>query len=416
MADVWTVVHCGTLLAVPGEDPVTHASIIIKQDRIASVRRGYVDPETLEGAEGVEIRVVDLREYFVMPGLIDVHVHLTSSGRSSPGQRYGEASRTLDALENARITLDAGFTTVRDLGSQGDAVFALRDAIAANTLRGPRIQAAGAVIGPTGGHGDPMVGGAALPDVAAMSHRSADSTADARRAVRTQVKRGADLIKVAATGGVLSRVDTGLDLQLLDDELEAVIATSRLLKRRIAAHAHGTDGINAALRAGANSIEHGSFLDEESIELMLENDVYLVPTMAASKMIAKNAAALDDESVVTKKAQRVGAAIQRAVTKAHAAGVKIAFGSDAGVGFRHGQNTQEFLELVGAGLKPMEAIRTATIHAADLMGQSHQLGSLEKGKSADVIALKQNPLVAIENLSDPIFVMQGGTVIKEVRK
>ncbi len=412
----WTVLHCGALLAVPGEAPLRNITVVVKRGRIDALLKGLVDPATLPGVEGVEVERVDLSDYFVLPGLIDAHTHITAEYSSDVRLRQlqqSDADTALQAVSHARRTLEAGFTTVRSLGSSGDAAFALRDAIAQGIVPGPRILVAGEAITPTGGHSDHTLGYREdlfpLPGVA---RGIADGPDACRRAVRAQVKRGADVIKLTATGGVLSPTAAGTEQQLFADELEAIVETAHLLGRKVAAHAHGTRGVNAALRAGVDSIEHGTFLDDESIGLFIETGAYLVPTLLAGETVAERARISGYfPPEVGAKALQVGPAIRLAFARAHAGGVRIAFGTDSGVS-RHGDNAREFGYMVAAGMSEMESIVAATRNAAELLGLAHEIGSVEPNKAADLIATAGNPLVDIGALERVVFVMRDGVIHK----
>ena len=401
--------HCGTLLIQPGSPPILDATLIVRGTRIAEVRAGFLSPP-----EGSPAQVIDLRTAFVMPGLIDCHTHIDMElSRNSRLERVerSDADAALQGSVFARRTLEAGFTTIRNVGSAGDSVFALRDAIASGLLPGPRILAAGQSISPSGGHSDHTHGYREdlfeLPNAALGI---ADGPAECRKAVRLQVKRGADVIKLTATGGVLSATNAGTELQFFQDELEAIVDTAHMLGRRVAAHAHGKDGIKAALRAGVDSIEHGSFLDDEAIALFVETGAYLVPTLLAGRTVVEMA---EDPTffppAVRTKAREVGPVMLQALGRAHAAGVRIAFGTDSGVS-RHGDNWREFPLMVEAGMSPMAALRSATVNAAALCGIEAEVGTLDPGKRADVIALAKNPLQDVRRVRDVVLVMSAGRV------
>lgn len=413
---VWTLVQCGALLAVPGEDPLSKVSVLVDGVRVREIRRGFVDPVVLEIPSGVEVRTVDLTRSFCMPGLIDAHTHMT---REASGDRWlrfiseSDAKVAIRATGFARRTLEAGFTTVRDLGSSGRAAFALRDAIEEGLVVGPRMLVAGAPITPTGGHGDPTLG--FREDLLAPPgalEGVADGPVGVRKAVRLQVKRGADVIKLTATGGVLSNTAAGTDQQFFDDELEAIVKTARSLGRRVAAHAHGADGIKAALVAGVDSIEHGTYLDDAAIRLFLQRGAYYVPTVLAGETVAERARVEGYyPAPVRAKALEIGPRIKDALRRAHSAGVKIAFGTDSGVS-RHGENAREFAYMVEAGMTEMEALRAATVGAADLLGVLADVGTVEVGKRADLVATARNPLIDITELQRVVFVMKDGTIYK----
>ncbi|MEN0020476.1 MAG: amidohydrolase family protein, partial [Planctomycetota bacterium] len=407
------VLHCGHLLAVPGEPAMRRATVEIRGGVIVSVSKGYRD---IEPSPGEVVQTIDLKDRFVLPGLIDCHTHIT--GQYSKDVRLrrvseSDADNAIKGVVYARRTLEAGFTTIRNVGSSGDAAFALRDAINAGLVPGPRILVAGESITPTGGHSDGTLGYREdLFDTPGAMAGVADGADGARAAVRAQVKRGADLIKLTATGGVLSNTAAGVDRKFFDDELEAIVQTSRLLGRTIAAHAHGPEGIKAALRAGVDSIEHGTYLDDECIELFLETGAYLVPTIHAGKFVAEKAE-IDGyfPPPIRHKAAAVGPQIQGSFGRAHKAGVKIAFGTDVGVG-EHGTNAEEFVYMVEAGMTPAEAIRCATVYAADLCGLSAEIGTIEVGKWADLIAVDGDPTADVAVLLDVRWVMAGGRVAK----
>ena len=415
--DRWHVLHCGTLLAVPGESPLLKVSVIVKAGRVYEVRSGFVNPRTVERPSQIEILTVDLKDAFCMPGLVDAHTHVTMDPRAAErpldSRRDTDADVAIRAVGIASALLRSGITTARDLGSRGFAAFALRDAIASGAVPGPRLLVAGAPITPTGGHSDDTIGPAgdpiALPGVL---EGVADGPMEARKAVRIQVKRGADLIKLTATGGVLSSADAGLDRQLFDDELRAVVDTAHLLGRKVAAHAHGAEGIKAALRAGVDSIEHGTFLDDEAIELFLKTGAFLVPTVLAGETVAENGRRPGYyPAVIERKALEVGPQIKGALTRAHARGVRIAFGTDSGVS-EHGRNARELVYMVEAGMSEMDVLTAATRTSSELLGLEQEIGSIEAGKAADVIATARNPLIDITELQRVRFVMKAGQVYK----
>jgi imidazolonepropionase-like amidohydrolase len=411
-ADI-AIVHAGKLLAVPGRPALTDQTVVIKDGRVAAVSPGFVDAAAAGAGPDDKVVTHDLKNMFVLPGLIDSHVHITHE--NNPNQRLerverSEADQAMAGAGFARKTLKAGFTTVRDVGAgPSDAIFALRDGIARGDVVGPRIFASGATISVTGGHGDGTQG--YRDDVAEIlhSHGVCDGPADCRRAVREQIRRGADHIKLTATGGVLSNTAAGLGQQFDDEELRAIVDAAHKMGRKVTAHAHGVGGINAALRAGVDSIEHGSFLDDESISLFKKTGAYLVPTILAGATTARWA---DDPNSFLlppqrAKAKEVAGKIQDAARRAHRAGVKIAFGTDTGVS-SHGRNAEEFPLLVAAGMTPMQAIRAATVAAADHLGKSDVLGTIEPGKYGDLVAVDGDPTVDVSELLDVDFVMKEG--------
>lgn len=411
----WTVIHCGDLLAIPGEPPRGASTLVVHGGVIKRVLAGHV-PIGQAAPQDVPVVFVDLSEMFVLPGLIDCHTHITFEYTRDVHLRRlqeSDADAALAGAVHAERTLMAGFTTIRNVGSMGDAAFALRDAIARGALPGPRILCAGRAITPTGGHGDRTNGYRDdLFDMPGATEGVADGEANIRQAVRAQVKRGADLIKTTATGGVLSNIGAGVEQQLFDDELRAIVETARLLNKRVAAHAHGTRGINAALRAGVDSIEHGTYLDDESIRLFVETGAFLVPTVHAGKFVERKAG--EDGYFplpVRLKAMAVGPQIQDSLRRAHAGGVRIAFGTDVGVG-AHGTNAEEFLYMVEAGMSPESCIVAATVNAAELCGLGDTIGTLEVDKQADLIAVGGNPLDDIGFLLDVDVVIKGGRVCK----
>lgn len=408
----WTLVYAGALLAQPGRAPLSEATVIVADGRIAEVRSGYVEPA--EVSDQAEVEVVDLRDSFVLPGLIDAHTHITSeysAGIRLQRLQRSDAANALLGVEYARRTLLAGFTTVRNVGSGGEAAFALRDAIRDGIVPGPRMLVAGESISPTGGHSDSTIGyRPRLFEMPGALEGICDGVSACRKAVRAQVKRGADLIKLTATGGVLSNTAAGTEQQFFQDELEAIVQTGHLLGRKVAAHAHGTKGINAALRAGVDSIEHGTYLDEESVRLFVETGAFLVPTVLAGKTVEERARIAGYyPPPVVKKALEVGPAIQAALARAFKGGVRIAFGTDSGVS-SHGENGREFAYMVEAGMNEMQAIVAATSNGAELLGLSSEIGSVEPGKAADLIATERNPLVDITELQRVRFVMKRGVI------
>lgn len=409
------IIHAGMLLAVPGRSGESEQSIIVRNGVIEEVRPGYIEGSTVPG----EVEIIDLRSAFVLPGLIDLHTHITAewgARRKIDEVTLSEADRALLGAQHARLILDAGFTTVRNLGAyrggSGDAIFALRDAINDGKIPGPRIFASGHVITPTGGDADihgfreEVVNRLPISGVC-------DGADDCRRAVRLQIKRGADVIKITATGGVLSDTAAGTDQQFTDAELKAIVETAHALGRKVAAHAHGLDGINAALRAGVDSIEHGSFLDDSSIALFKQTGAYLVPTMLPPYVLLQAVkTSTTIPAAVRDKILSVGPRKNEVIRRALEGGLKFGFGTDTGA-YPYGQNAKEFELLVEAGMSEMAAIEAATVNAADLIGLAHALGTIEPGRAADIIAVSASPLDDITELQRVIFVMSGGTVHKQ---
>lgn len=407
-ADAATFVQAGRLLADPATGKVeTAKTLVIDAGKVVRIADGYVSEP---GGE-----VIDLKSSFVMPGFIDSHVHLTS--QQGPSSRMDEvtqssAEQAMVGARHARRTLLAGFTTVADLGADNDAIFALRKATAMGDVPGPRIIAAGSAISVHGGHGD--VNGFREDVMHVLRPGSVCSgPADCRRAVREQVWLGADIIKITATGGVLSNTAAGLAQQFSDDELAAIVDAAHRMGRRVTAHAHGTDGINAFLKAGGDSIEHGTYLDADSIALFKKNGAYLIPTLEAGDFVARIAAGPNNflTPAQSAKALEAGPKMLDMARRAHAAGVKIAFGTDTGVS-AHGDNAYEFVLLVKAGLTPMEAIQAATVNAADHLQISKDAGALTPGHFADVVAVSADPLADISVLQKVGFVMKQGVVYK----
>ena len=404
-----TYIQAGRVLADPATGRVeAERTIVVAGGKVVRIDAGFT---TAPGAQ-----VIDLKDKFVLPGLIDSHVHLTSE--LGPDQVLNEVTQSdsdmaLTGAMNARKTVAAGFTTVADLGASNQAIFALRNAVAAGRVTGPRIVAAGSALSPSGGHGDvhgfreDVLHTLAVPSVC----NGAD---DCRRAVREQVRLGADIIKVTATGGVLSNTRAGLGQQFTDDELKAIADTAHALGRRVTAHAHGVDGVNAALRAGFDSIEHGTYLDATSIKLFRERHATLVPTVLAGAWVSERAR--DEHTYLTpaqaEKALTAGPLMLDMLRRARLGRVNVAFGTDTGVS-PHGMNAREAELWVEAGYTPIEVIRAATVGAADHLQLSAVAGALKPGMSADIIAVAGDPTANISLLRDVRFVMARGTVARQ---
>lgn len=412
--DRYLLVRCGTLLDVPGKPAKRNVTLVVKNGGVESVLPGLdAKPSLPAGAAAVDLNLAD---QFVLPGLIDCHVHLSMEFTPDARMR-GVVENDVDAafrsVNYARKNLLAGFTTVRDLGAGGEVVIKLRDAINRGDVIGPRIIAAGKAISVTGGHADPTNGlRSDIFGLAGVDQGVADGADECRKAVRNQIKLGADCIKLTATGGVLSVSSAGLAKHFFDDELAAIIDTAHSMGRKVAAHAHGVDGINAALRAGIDSIEHGTYLDDESVRLFKQHDAFLVPTLLAGDTVTRNAKIPGYYlKVVADKASIVGPRMLDMFHRAHAGGVKVAFGTDTGVS-PHGENAQEFALMVKGGMTPEEAVIAATITAADLCGVSSQVGTLEPGKRADLVAVHGDPLVDVSTLEHVAVVVKDGVVVR----
>ena len=417
--DRYTLIRCGTVLPIPGNDPVKNTTIVVKNGLIDRLSPGFDGPDLSEARQhGAKIDEINLRESFILPGLIDCHVHLTNEWDQTVRARYTTETPEFVALRAsvyARKTLDAGFTTVRDLGAnEPTTILALRDSINQGLIVGPRILAAGHWIAMTGGHGDFTLGFRQdLIPQPGPEQGIADGPDACMKAVRGQIKLGADCIKLTATGGVLSASTAGLAQHFTQEELNTIVATAHSLGRKAAAHAHGVDGINAALRAGVDSIEHATYLNDESIKLFKEHGAYHVPTLLAAATVGENARKPGFYlPMVAQKALLVEHKAMEGLRRSHAAGVRIAFGTDTGVS-PHGQNAREFALMVQAGLTPMETIVAATVTASELLGLSAEVGTLEPGKAADVVAVKGDPLKDVTEFERVAFVMRGGKVYKQ---
>lgn len=406
-----TVIHAGELLAVPGDKPLKEQTVVIKDGKIINVVKGYAEATKF----GKNAQLIDLSDRFVMPGLMDMHVHLQgelSPSNDSEALRMSNADVAMKSTMFANKVLHAGFTTVRDLGANPEEIFALRDAIDKGWVNGPRVIAAGSMVAATGGHGD--VDGMKAELIEKYTPKTiCDGPYDCRRATRHAIKYGADIIKITSTGGVLSDTNTGTGQQMTDDELVEIVETAHGLGRKVTSHAHAAAGINAALRAGVDSIEHGSYADEESIRLFKENGAYLVPTLLAGDTVvnlAKNSNFMSD--AIKAKAIRVGADMIANFKRSYEAGVNIAFGTDSGVS-KHGINAREAVLMANAGMTNSDILKSATVNAADLIDMSASLGTIESGKIADIVAYDESPLKNIEALLDVDFVMKDGKVHKQ---
>lgn len=412
LASAKTLIHAGSLIDGRTDTVRKAVTITVEGDRIATVADGYTAPAAGD-------TVVDLKNATVMPGLIDCHVHLTSeqSGQAGYAERFylNPADVALRSTTYARKTLLAGFTTVRDCGAPDKLNLALRDAIGKGWVEGPRIFAAGSV-GTTGSHVGDMTNGlnTQMQEALAPANTAVGNGPDELRAiVRQRYKDGADFIKVSSTGGVLSLAKSGQAPLYTEDELAAVISTARDYGMKVAAHAHGTEGMLRAIRAGVWSVEHGTFMTDEVIALMKEKGTWYVPTISAGRFVAEKAK-IDGyfPAVVRPKAIAIGPTIQATFAHAYQSGVKIAFGTDQGVA-PHGDNAKEFIYMVEAGMPPMKAIQAATLSAAQLLEMEKDLGTVESGKFADLVAVPGDPIADIKLMTNVTFVMKAGTVYKK---
>jgi len=403
-----TYLHCGKLIDVEKSKVLTEMTIIVENDKIKAIEKGYSDVPA--GAEAI-----DLKSKTVMPGLFDMHVHLeseTSKDNYIKEFTLNEADIAFQSTVYAKKTLMAGFTSVRDLGGSG-VNNSLRDAINKGFVEGPTIYSAGKSIATTGGHADPTNGYKDdLMGNPGPAEGVVNSPEEARKAVRQRYKNGADVIKITATGGVLSMAKNGQNPQFFEDELKAIVETANDYGMLTAAHAHGDEGMQRAIRAGIKTIEHGTLMSEETMELMKEYDAYYVPTITAGKSVAELAEIEGYyPEVVVPKAKAIGPKIQDTFGKAYKKGVNIAFGTDAGV-FKHGDNGKEFGYMVEAGMKPMESIISATVTPAKLLKVYDQYGSISEGKMADIIAVSDDPIENINTMESVQFVMKKGQVYK----
>jgi imidazolonepropionase-like amidohydrolase len=404
-----TYIQCGTLIDTRNEVMNKEMTIVVEKNKVVEVKKGY------QKGDANDV-VINLKNKYVMPGLIDMHVHIESQTAKDQFQKriqYSSADVAFESAKYAKITLMAGFTTVRDLGGSNVNI-SLRGAINRGSAIGPRIFTSGKTIATTGGHGDPSNG---LGPNYTFSNEEVmngvvNSPEEARQAVRQRYQDGADWIKITATGGVLSIAKNGKGPQFQDDELKALIETAKDYGFKVAAHAHGADGMKRALRAGVTTIEHGSFLDDECIALFIEKGAYLVPTIIAGKT-ASDSAKIPGyyHPFVVKKALETGVMIQEAFARAFKAGVNICFGTDAGV-YPHGYNAKEFVYMTEAGMPMMKALKAATITNAKVLDMENELGAIEPGKFADIIAVDADPVKDVTTMMNVGFVMKDGVVYK----
>lgn len=394
-----TVIRTAHMLDVKSGRTIDNPVIVITGDRITS----------LTGPAPSDATVIDLPTATLVPGLIDAHTHITSD----PKFGYEELSisvpkQALVGAKNARITLQAGFTTIRNVGASGYTDVALRDAVNEGMVPGPRMIVSGPPLGITGGHCDNDL----LPfEYHAVSEGVADGISAVQQKVRQNIKYGADVIKICATGGVLSKGDDPQASQYTLEEMQAIVADAHRLGRKVAAHAHGAQGILWATEAGVDSIEHGSYINDAAIAEMKKRGTYLVPTMYLQTWMLENAQAIGLPPMYAGKMRQIIDIARKNVSHAFASGVKVAFGTDAAV-YPHGLNAHEFNVYVQMGMTPIQAIQTATVNAADLLGWSDRIGTLETGKYADIVAVNGDPTKDVTTLEHPVFVMKGGVVYR----
>ena len=403
-----TIIYAGTLIDGVSKQAKKEQTIVVKGNKITSIQKGYI-------SSNEEDKVIDLKQHTVMPGWIDMHVHM--EGETSPDKYIRDftdnpADKAFLSVDIAKRTLMAGFTTVRDLGGSGVNV-SLRDAVSKGIIPGPRIFTAEKSLAITGGHADPTNGyrsdlmGNPGPDDGVVN-----GIDDAIKAVRQRYKNGADLIKITATGGVLSVAKDGKGSHFQEKEIKAIVDAAKDLGFHVAAHAHGNEGMRRAVVNGVKTIEHGTYMSEETMELMIQKNTYLVPTITAGMEVAENAKKPGYyPRIVAEKAKVIGPRIQKTFAIAYKKGVPIAFGTDAGV-FKHGENAREFSYMTEAGMPAMEVIRCATSNNAALLEMGDQIGSLKEGFIADIVAVSGDPLKDIEVMKDVSFVMKEGVIYK----
>ena len=400
---------CGKLIDTKTGKIENQKTVIVVGNKIVNVLDGYVIPKN------ANITVVDLKDKVVMPGLIDMHVHIEHEyDKSAQLKKYilNDADVAFKAAKYAKVTLQSGFTTVRDLGGSGVNI-ALRKAIDAGTTEGPRIFTAGKSIATTGGHADPTNGSSQkLIGNPGPKEGVINSVEDAKKAVRQRYKNGADCIKITATGGVLSVAKSGDNPQFTIEEVKAIVDIAKDYGMHVAAHAHGDEGMQRAILGGVKTIEHGTYMSDATMDLMIKHDAYMVPTITAGKEVAEKAKVKGCyPEIVVPKALAVGPQIQGTFSRAYKKGVGIAFGTDAGV-FPHGKNGKEFGYMVEAGMPPMKTIQAATITNAKILKMENELGQVKKGFLADIVAVNDDPTQKIETMENVVFVMKNGVIYK----
>ena len=410
LASARTLIYCGSLIDGRADAPKKEMTIVVEGERIAAVESGYPAPAAGD-------KVIDLKNATVTPGWIDCHVHLDyvqSPATYMERITMNPADNALRGALNAKKTLLAGFTTVRNLGDHEGVTIALRKAIKAGWVEGPRVYTAGRTIATTGGHADPTNGRSqALMGDPGPLDGVINGADEARKAVRQHYKVDVDVIKITATGGVLDLSSNGQNAQFTPEELKALIDTAHDYGLKVAAHAHGTEGMKRAVEAGIDSIEHGTFMTDEVVALMKSHGTYFVPTLSAGRFVLEKAKIPGYfPAVIVPKALQIGPVMTATFQRAYQAGVKIAFGTDQGVA-AHGENAMEFVYMVEAGMPPMAAIKSATLEASKLIGIEKEVGTVEAGKFADLVAVPGDPLADIKLVMKPSFVMKGGVIYKQ---